>query len=128
MFFEWRNLFSKPKKFSSLKEESDFVIQKTEMIKKEQEQLDSFEFDKFKEKGNEFFISFSDFLFFLEQEDYDLNDILARFKHIGELNKEKFSFVEAYATTTKDGIHLSMNPSDKKSTKVKIVSLRTSRK
>lgn len=126
MNFEIKHLFSFLKKFKKLKDQIDTSNQYTQTINEEKEKLDLFEFDILKEKGQEYYISFQDFSFFLENEQYSLRDILARFKHIGELDRDRFSYLEAYAIPQGDGILLTTTkPEGKKINKVKIVSCST---
>lgn len=126
MNFEIRKAFSFLKKFKKLKNQIEVSNQHTQAINEQKEKLDLFEFEILKEKSEEYYISFQDFLFFIENEQYSLRDILSRFKHIGELDKKKFSYLEAYAIPTEDGILLTTNqPEGKKVSKVKIVSCST---
>jgi hypothetical protein len=126
MHFEVKNLFSFLKKFTRLKNQVEVFNTQSEIINKEKEKLDLFEYEILKEKESEYYISFQDFLFFLENDQYSLRDILSRFKHIGELDKSKFSYLEAYAIPKEDGILLTTTlPEGRKVNKVRIVSCST---
>jgi hypothetical protein len=126
MNFELRKIFSSLKKFKKLKNQIELSNSYTEKINVEKEKLDLFEYDILREKGQEYYISFQDFEFFLENQNYELRDILSRFKHIGELDKKRFSCLEAYAVSTEEGILLTTTPPEgRKVNKVKIVSCST---
>ena len=123
MFFEFKNLFSFTKKFKKLKEAATVIAESTQKINEEKEKLDLFEFEILREKGDEYYISFKEFLYFIDHPEFSLRDILVRFKHVGELDKSKFSYLEAYAIPMENGILLTaQQPEGKKIDKVKIVS------
>ncbi len=123
MNFEIRSIFSFLKKFKKLQQQASFINECTEKINIEEEKLDLFEFEILREKGKEYYISFEDFIYFINNTEYSLRDIISRFKHIGELDKKRFSYLEAYAIPKDEGILLTTTlPKDRKVDKVKIVS------
>ncbi len=128
MFFEMKNLFGNKRKNKTVLESMKVISESTDFINREVERLDTYEFDSLKDNGNEYFISFSDFLYFVESEDVSLTSILKRFKHIGELSNEKFSCVDVYATAREEGVLLTTEPLlDCKSDKIQVVSVRKKR-
>jgi hypothetical protein len=128
MLFEVKNLFKGKQKNKDVLHSIQIISNNTDLINREIEQLDLFEFNNLKEKGSEYFISFSNFLYFIDSEDISLESILKRFKHVGELVDTKFSCVDVYATPKEEGILLTAEPSpDSKSDKIQVISVRKKR-
>lgn len=122
--FEIKNLFKrkKPKEFlDNMKQVSIY----TNSINEKKESLNELQFRLLKEKENEYFISLHDFLFFIENEEYSVEDMLAKFKHVGELTSTKFTYIDAYAIPMENGVLLTIEPlKDYKGDKVRLVSFK----
>ena len=78
-------------------------------INKKSKKLDEIEYETILEQKNETFISLADFLEIMDKKDISIKDILKVCKHISELDKSKFSFIDVYPLVEEDKIVLSIN-------------------
>lgn len=95
----------------------------THEINEKKEKLDSHRMETILNNKNEYYISLEDLLLLMDCEELDVEDVVKKCKHLGELQKEKVSYVEVYATTTTEGVLLS-NVKKDKSDKIKIVTVK----
>jgi hypothetical protein len=73
-------------------------------INKKSKKLDEIEYETILEQKNETFISLADFLEIMDKKDISIKDILKVCKHISELDKSKFSFIDVYPLVEEDKI------------------------
>jgi len=104
IFKKFKNSGKSQVKFSSQIKE---IAGLSHNINKKNKALNELEYEILLERKDEVFLSLSDFLGLMDKKDISIKDILTVCKHISDIDKSKFSFIDVYPLVEENKIILS---------------------